>query len=105
MAGITLKVSPDQLKAKAQEIQDQISRFESSWKQLYQTAQNTKSYWVGNASTQHQKLLTTYEEDVARIIRRLKEHPEDLMKMAGVYEEGESAAQQIAQSLPVDIIL
>ena len=45
------------------------------------------------------------KDDVETIIRRLKEHPADLLKMAGIYEDSESFAQQIASALPEDVIV
>lgn len=105
MAGIELKVAPDTLKAKAQEIQGQIARFEAYWNQLAQIVQNTKGYWVGDASNSHQKQFKDYQEDVKRIINRLKEHPEELLEMADIYTKAEQEAIRIAQTLPDDVII
>jgi WXG100 family type VII secretion target len=105
VAGINLKVSTDDLVQKAQEIEEEISKFESYWNQLLQIVQNSKGYWVGDASNYHQKQIKNYQEDVNRIIKRLKEHPEDLLKMADVYEKSEEMVVKIAQSLPGDAIV
>lgn len=105
MAGIDLKVSPDTLKTKAQEIQSQISRFESYWNQLNQIVRNTKGYWIGDASNSHQSQMSDYEEDVRRLLLRLKEHPNDLLKMAGIYEKVEETAVKSANTLPGDVII
>jgi WXG100 family type VII secretion target len=105
MAGIELKVSPDTLKSKAQEIQGQIDRFESYWNQLNQIVVNSKGYWIGDASNSHQKQLKDYQDSVKRITKRLKEHPEDLLKMAEIYTEAEENATKIANKLPDDIIV
>ncbi len=105
MAGIILKVSPDVLKSKAQEVQTKTGNFEKSWKQLVQVVHNTKGYWVGEASNAHQRQLKDCEDDVEKIIRRLKEHPKDLLAMAGIYEEAEKEAMDIANALPDDVII
>lgn len=102
---IELKVSPDVLKSKSAEIKSQIARFESYWNQMAQIVQNTKGYWVGEASNSHQKQFKDYQEDVKRITKRLKEHPDDLLKMADIYEKTEEKAVQIAQTLPGDVII
>ena len=39
-----------------------------------------------------------------KVIKRLKEHPKDLLDMAGLYVKGESAASEIATALPADVI-
>ena len=105
MAGFELKVSPDTLKAKAQEVQGQINAFEKQWNQLSQLVTKTKGYWIGKASDLHQKQYKEYQDDVELVIKRLKEHPVDLMKMAQVYDEHEQKAVAIAQSLPDDVII
>lgn len=105
MAGITLKVSPRELKAKAEEIQNQIKGFQSSWEQASYVIQNTKGYWIGDAGNAHQKQFEQYKEDVERIIRRLQEHPEDLLKMADLYEQAEEQAVIKSEKLSGDIII
>lgn len=104
MAGIKLKVSPDSLKSKAQEIDGQINRVESYWNQISQLIKNSKSYWVGDASDEHQKYRNDVEDDVTQVIKRLREHPKDLLKMADVYEKTESELVKQTSSLPDDVI-
>lgn len=105
MSDINLKVSQDILKSKANEIQSQIIRLESAWNRLEQLVKNTKVYWIGDASNSHQRQFQDYQDDMRRLLKRLKEHPEDLLKMADVYEKSERSALQIAQTLPEDVIV
>ena len=105
MAGIQLKVSPDVLKSKAQEITTQINKVQSDWNKISSLIENSKTYWEGDASNVHRKSKKNLEDDVDRIIKRLKEHPSDLLAMAGVYIDAEQKATQIANSLPDDIIV
>lgn len=104
MEGITLKVSPSELKSKAEEIQNQISNFESAWNQIAQIIGNSKGYWTGEAGNAHQKQFEQYKNDVERITKRLHEHPVDLLKMAGVYEESERQAVEKIQTLSGNVI-
>ena len=39
-----------------------------------------------------------------KVIKRLKEHPKDLLDMAGLYVKGEDAASKVAAALPADVI-
>lgn len=105
MAGVTLKVSPKELKAKAAEIQSQIKSFEKNWEQLSRIIKNTKGYWMGEAGEAHQQQFERYAEDVERIVKRLGEHPEDLLKMADIYEDSEKQAIRKAQQLSGDVIV
>ncbi|MCI8785328.1 MAG: hypothetical protein HFI84_01565 [Eubacterium sp.] len=104
MANIQLKVSPEVLHAKAQEISGQIHTIENNWRRMYDLIQNSKSYWQGEASENHRKYLKENDEETNKLLKRLREHPIDLQKMAGVYVEAEQKAVQIASALPDDVI-
>lgn len=105
MANIVVKVSTDELKAKAQDVQNQVDAFEKQWETLSEIVRKTKGYWVGEASNAHQKQLNEYKDDVHKIIKRLREHPVDLLKMANVYDEAEKKAVAVAMALPEDAII
>ena len=104
MAGITLKVAPAELKSKAQQIQGQIGRFEAAWNNVAQIVGSSRGYWQGDAGNVHQKQIRLYQEDVEKIIRRLKEHPVDLLKMAEIYEESENKVQEKIRELSGNVI-
>lgn len=104
MADIRLKVSPDVMRAKAGEISNQIARIENNWNRISDLVENSKFYWQGDAGDIHRKYVKDNAEDVRKMLQRLREHPEDLQKMAGIYVEAESKASQLAQALPSDVI-
>lgn len=104
-AGITLKVTPNVLKTQSGVVSSEVNSLERTWREMESVFKKTKGYWEGEASTQHMEYYDDVKDDVETIIRRLKEHPVDLLKMAGIYEESESAAQQIASTLPEDVIV
>lgn len=103
-SGIQLKVSPEVLKSQASEITKEINTIERQWSNLKSTVQRSKSYWEGDASQTHQKFITQINNDVEKVLRRLKEHPKDLLQMAKLYNEAEEKAKQLAGKLPEDII-
>ena len=105
MSDFVLKVTPDQLKSKSTVIENQITSFEKSWEQVMQIINNSKGYWIGDASQTHQKAFKVCQEDVQHIIKRLREHPEDLKRMSGIYEKTENLAVGLAQALPTDVIV
>lgn len=104
MASITLKVTPEELKKKSDEISKEISAIETDFGKIEQLVIGTKKYWEGEASDQHIKSFNKMKDDLKTIIKRLKEHPKDLQEMAGVYEETEQSIKQIASALPVDVL-
>ena len=103
-SGIQLKVAPNTLKNKANEITKEINTVERQWKKLQETITRSKSYWEGDASNIHQKYISTINSDVTTLIKRLKEHPTELLKMAQLYDEAEQKASQLAAALPKDVI-
>ena len=105
MADFMLKVSLDKMKSKSTEITGQINKIEKYWKDLKDVVKRSKSYWKGDASDLHQKYLDECDEEVQEILKRLREHPSDLLAMMGVYNEAEKKAEQIANSLPDDVIV
>lgn len=105
MASVTLKVSTSVLKAKSQEILKQIKEIEKNWKLLYDCVDKSQNYWVGEASNQHRRSIADDKQDMEQVIKKLKEHPKDMLTMAGVYIETEKQATKIANALPKDVIV
>lgn len=101
---IRLKVSTDVMVNKAGEISEQIAAIDRNWNKMKNLVKNTKIYWQGEASDVHQKNFKQLEEAGDKVLKRLKEHPNDLLKMADVYTETERAIQSKASSLPQNVI-
>lgn len=101
---IQLYVKTPALKSKAGEVSKEIAEVEKQWKKLQQTVKASKGYWEGNASNEHQKYLKEVTDDVNKIIKRMKEHPKELLQMAGIYDEAEASADRMAGTLPKDVI-
>lgn len=101
---IHLKVSTDLLQRKAEEIQEQIEQVEIDLEEYRRIIEIKKNYWKGEAGNIHQNYFKSFQEDLPIIVKRLKEHPIELMKMAGVYQEAETRAMEISMALPEDII-
>ncbi|MBR1691923.1 MAG: WXG100 family type VII secretion target [Lachnospiraceae bacterium] len=101
---IVLKVKPDVLIAKSGEISKSIGTIEKELKDIGEVITKTKKYWEGDASNMHQKHYQAFKDDIPKVIKRLKEHPTDLLKMANLYNEAEKANKALAKQLPVDVI-
>lgn len=104
MASIMLKVKTDVLISKSDEIRQSIRVIEKNFNEIDKIITGTKKYWQGDASDAHMQQYQKMKEDFATIVKRLMEHPTDLEKMAGVYKEAEEAIEQIAVSLPTDVV-
>ncbi|MDE5778007.1 MAG: WXG100 family type VII secretion target [Lachnospiraceae bacterium] len=104
MSSIMLKVKPDVLISKSDEIRQSIKVIDKNFKEIDKLITGTKNYWQGDASDTHVQQYQRMKEDFDTIVKRLMEHPTDLEKMAGVYQEVEEAIEQMATSLPTDVI-
>ncbi len=103
--GINIKVQTNVLTRKAGEITDAVSKVEREFAQLESAVSRSAGYWTGDASDVHRKYLREIKLDMQDVIKRLKEHPKDLLAMAGVYEEAETEAAGAAGALPADVIV
>lgn len=104
MADIQLKVTPAALKRHAGEIKSQIANAEKNWNGLCEAVNASRRYWEGDAGDCVRKLLEDMREDVRVMFSRLKEHPSDLLNMAGIYVDAEEKASSLANTLPDDAI-
>lgn len=102
---VTLKVTPEQLRTKAQETKSNIAKLTNSFDTISNIIANTKNYWIGEAGDLHRKLYTDEKEHIQEMFARLNEHPVDLEQIALNYIGVEAKVEALAQELPGDIIL
>lgn len=99
-----LLVSTTQMKAKADEVSKLIEKYQKCYEEIEQKISGTQSYWIGEAAELHRKLFVDKKDDMDVMFRRLKEHPKDLLIMAGVYENTEIEINNMIMSLDGDVI-
>ena len=102
--GITLKVTPEALKTKASEIETDIKQLEAHFNSIQDIVSRSTGYWVGAAGDKARKEFDSKKDDTDKVIRRFREHPTDLLTMAGVYAEGERSALEDSKTLATDVI-
>lgn len=102
---ITLKVTPALLKTKATETETDIRSLESEYNSIQDIISRTAGYWVGIAGDKARSEFDSQKEEIQNVLRRFKEHPVDLLVMAGVYEEAERSVLSQNQSLVTDVII
>lgn len=101
---VRIKVNSTVLNAKAQNVSKSIRNMINYFDQLETIVNRTSYYWIGEAGDMHRKIYKDQKSQIDEMMKRLKEHPEDLVKIAQTYESTESAVQSIAAELPGDII-
>ena len=92
MADIVLRVTPEVLQQKSSEFTDIIKEIKVHFDRVESISAKTKGYWQGDAGTRDRESYASYKDDIQFIIRRLQEHPTDLLTMAGIYREAEKSA-------------
>ena len=102
---IHLRVTPEELKNQASNIQDQINRMNTEWNSLMRILSGMQNYWSGEAGESHGEQYKAFEDEMNRLLLKLKNHPDNLLKMAGLYEKTEAGAVSQAGALAGDIIV
>ncbi len=105
MADVQLKVSPDELRRTADQIESQIAAIRRNWNNLCEIISVSGHYWQGDAADYGRRLLEETKQEVLEACGRLKQHPSNLLEMAGVYADAQTRAAEIIRSLPDDVIL
>lgn len=99
-----LIVTPEKLKETAGEIAPIISSMAQHFSTLSDIMKRTAGYWLGDAGNHYREAYLEKEELIEEMIKRLEEHPRDLMIMGGVYKEGEEYNKKLAGELPGDAL-
>ena len=103
--GIVLKVTPETLEKMSGDIQDKISQIKSQFQEIESEIKRTPGYWDGEASEVHKKQFDTLKPEIQEALERLQRRPEELLKMAGLYQTTENTSKEATMSLSEDVII
>lgn len=104
LGNIEVKVSSEVLVTQAEEVRRLAMDMKNRFEVLEDIMDRTKGYWIGEAGELHRKLYNEQKDDVAQMLRRLLEHPDDLLMISENYRAAESKNIQSASVLDADII-
>lgn len=102
--GVT-EVDTSRLISAAGQLKDKIHKAETSYNNVMSIVKNTNRYWIGQAGDEHRSIFLDQQDDIDEILERLKEHPDDLLKIAGVYEEAEKETETIVEAPVTNLIV
>jgi len=105
MADVVLRVTPEVLEKKAEEFTVIVNKIKGHFDQIEAISARTKGYWQGEAGDKDRSGYASYKDDITYIIRRLQEHPTDLLSMAGIYREAEQDVASKNAALKTDQIV
>ena len=102
---VQITVKTEELVTKADSVTNYIGKVSTSFENIATIMKRIENYWIGDAADLHQKIYNDEKASIEEMFRRLKEHPQDLKAIAGVYTEAEKAITNIANELPGDLIV
>lgn len=101
----SLRVTPEVLEQRADDFWKVIGRIDNHFKRIDSISQKTQGYWKGEAGEEDRRSFSAMKDEVNAILRRLDEHPSDLLKMAGIYRSAERAAAAESTQLKTNQIV
>ena len=99
MESFSFRVTPSVLEEKAGEFSDIVSEIETQFGQIEEISARTNGYWRGEAGDKNREGFASYKDDIKAMLARLKEHPMNLLQMAGLYSNVENDALDANQKL------
>ena len=104
MADIQILVTPEMLEAKSGEVERKVQIVREKFAQMNDMMNRTTEYWIGEGGDKHRETYKKFESDIDEIIKRLAEHPRDLLTMAGIYRKAETTNVSTTSALASDVI-
>lgn len=101
---VHIKVNSAVLNSKAQMVSKSIKNMANCFEQLETIINRTSYYWIGEAADMHRKTYQDQKPQIEEMMKRLREHPNDLMSIAQTYDIADAAVQSVAAELPGDVI-
>lgn len=105
MADFAFRVKPEELERKSQEFTTIINSIRKRFAKIEEVSGKTRGYWRGEAGDKDREGYASYQDDIDFILKRLNEHPVDLLKMAGIYKQAEENVLTMTEKLKVDQIV
>ena len=101
---LALNVDADQLDSQATQMSETVQRIERALSNLQQELAGTQ-YWKGTAADNHRQDLSGREQAISDLVKRLKQYPDDVRKMAGIYRGAEDSNVTAASQLKTSVEL
>ena len=104
-AGAKFRVNTDTLKSKADSVSASVAQMITAQEALTKAVTNMDMYWEGDGRNAKREEYMEKKEMMETIVNRLQEYPTDLLEIAGVYEQAETANVSHQQALSSDVIV
>ncbi|MBP3593862.1 MAG: WXG100 family type VII secretion target [Lachnospiraceae bacterium] len=101
----TISVKPEELVVKASELQRKVSSIREKFSTMTSLVEKTESYWLGEAGSFYREMYQDAIKEQESVLKRLEEHPKDLLEIAQRYSDKELHLEQLANELPGDVLV
>ena len=105
MSSFIIKVKTEELLSKADTVKTKVDNMQTVIDDTERLLSGTASYWIGDAGDKKRRDFMSRKKDADEVIKRLREYPEDLLKMAGIYDAAEKENIEKPAGLPTDFII
>ena len=96
---INIKVSPDEVRKIAAEIQAKAEDYKTNYTDLYQKAEAMGANWTGKDNTAYINQINGFKDDLEKMRTLMLDYADYLRKAAQTYEETQNAIAQNATKL------
>lgn len=105
MAMSALRVTPSQLKSKAGDFSKDASGLKKVTNEMFSVIKELNgAVWSGDAAKAYTGQFNKLDNDVANMIKMVKEYSSDLQKIATEYEKTETANETASKKLKTEVI-
>ena len=101
---VELLVTPEQLTIASNDMSNSLNQMYNCIQDLDQIIKTSETYWRGDAGDYFRNLFLNERPAIDAAIRKLSEHPKDLIEIAGHYIDTEHILESLAEELPSDVI-
>ena len=103
--GVSLRVSPEVLVAKAETVLKDMLVLKQALQRVEQKIDGTSAYWNGEAGEQYRQIYNEQREDIRNILNRLQSNPARLKQIGESYIDTDKQVNEIAETLLGNVII
>lgn len=104
MADLILKVTPEEVREKANEIGQQKGQMENQLEEMLQQVSQLGEAWQSNSGQNYIEKYQNVRQEIQDSLNALQKHTENLVQAAETYDSLEQSQIQRVESLSVDNI-
>lgn len=97
-------VTWEELVKKGTEVAGKVSSIRRHFEELRALMDKSRGYWLGEAGDKYRQTYNNLDKEKEEILKRLEEHPRDLVAIARKFYQVEIEIEQMIQELPGNVL-